>query len=121
MNFIAKQAAGNMMNNAKQAITPSKGPKINWDDFNYPPLIKLIHFDMSEIEDNKIMIVRFLWLSHLLIFAYSILNIINNIAVVAQGGKGVRILYSFMFFFSFNPIQGYWFLLTFKIYILSGL
>jgi hypothetical protein len=83
MNFVAKQAANNMINKAKETMTPSKGPKINWEDFNYPPLIKLIHFDLSEIEESKVTIVRFLWFSHLLIFAYSILNIINNIAVVA--------------------------------------
>lgn len=104
MNFAAKTVANSMMSKAKEAVTPNKGPKINWEDFNYPPLIKLIHFDLSEIEETKVTVVRFLWLSHLLIFAYSIINILNNIVCVAQGEKGVRILYAFMFFFTFNPI-----------------
>ena len=104
MNIVAKTAANNMMNKAKEAVNPSKGPKINWDDFNYPPVVKLIHFDLSEVEECKVTTVRFLWFSHLLIFAYSIINIIDNIVCVAQGEKGVRILYAFMFFFTFNPI-----------------
>ena len=83
MNFMAKTAANNMVNNVKESITPSKGPKINWDDFNYPPIIKIIHFDLSEVEESKVTVVRFLWFSHILLFAYSIINIIDNIVGAA--------------------------------------
>ena len=71
--------------------------EINWQDFNYPPLIKMIHFVPSEIQEHRLVIfLRFS--THLLLFIEGILNIVNNSIQTAQGGSGVRIAYSFMFF-----------------------
>lgn len=109
MNIVAKAALNNSVTNIKAVLTPSNqtGPKIDWDNFNYPPLLKVIHYDISEVSPEKKLIVRALWLSHVLIMVESILNIINTIAIAAVLGSPIRIMYSFMFLFSFNPLAWY--------------
>lgn len=106
MNIVAKAALQKSVSSVKNSITPSSGSKINWDDFNYPPLLKVIHYDITEVDPEVRTGVRAMWLSHVLIFVEGILNLINNIAIVAAGGPGVRILYSIMFLFSFVPLAG---------------
>ena len=104
--FVAKTMITDQIKSMKGEITgTSNKNKINWDDFNYPPFLKVIHYDVSEVDPEHRLIVRSLWLSHILIFVYSIVNIINNISItIGTQNYGIRILYSFMFFFSFNPI-----------------
>ena len=53
---------------------------IDWNDFNWPPLVKVMHFKLDELEGNERTIARNLWLTHLAIFLISIINIINSIA-----------------------------------------
>ncbi|KAM3136919.1 hypothetical protein pb186bvf_011004 [Paramecium bursaria] len=114
--FVAKTMITDQIKTMKGEITgTSNKNKINWDDFNYPPFLKVIHYDVSEVDPEHRLIVRSLWLSHILIFVYSIVNIINNISItIGTQNYGIRILYSFMFFFSFNPIQGFLFYRGYK-------
>jgi hypothetical protein len=107
MNYVAKAALNNSIQSVKSSMTPQSGPKINWEDFNYPPLLKVIHYDITEVPAEKRLTVRFMWLSHVLIFVEGILNLINSIAIVASAGQGIRILYSVMFLFSFVPLAAY--------------
>lgn len=106
MNIVAKAALNNSINSVKSSITSSTstGPKINWDDFNYPPLLKVIHYDITEVKEEDRLTVRAMWLSHVLIMVETLLNLINNIAIGVALDTKVRILYSIMFFFSFVPI-----------------
>jgi len=105
MNYVAKAALNNSVQSIKSSMTPQSGPKINWDDFNYPPLLRVIHYDITEVDNEKRLAVRALWLQHVLIFVEGFINIINSIAITAAGSSGVRILYSFMFMFSFVPLS----------------
>lgn len=100
-SFVAKSVLNDSISQLK---SNSKQSKIDWDDYNYPPLLKVIHYDIEEVEPEHRLIVRALWLSHILIAIYSLLNIINNSIQTGYGNDGIRILYSFMFLFSFNPI-----------------
>lgn len=86
MNYVAKAALNNSVQSVKSSMTPQTGPKINWDDFNYPPLLKVIHYDITEVDNEKRLTVRAMWLQHVLIFLEGFINIINSIAITAAGG-----------------------------------
>jgi hypothetical protein len=91
------------MNSARDSTT-SKTPEINWQDFNYPPLLKIIHFTPSELPEEHKSIIWMLFATHIIILVESLLNIINNSVQTAEGFDGIRILYSFLFLFLFNPL-----------------
>ncbi|CAD8099369.1 unnamed protein product [Paramecium primaurelia] len=103
-SYVANSVLNDSIRQFKSNQNDSK-QKIDWDDFNYPPLIKVIHYNIEEVQPEYRLVVRSLWLSSILIFAYTLLNIIDNSVQAGYGLDGIRILYSFMFLFSFNPIQ----------------
>ncbi|CAK58876.1 unnamed protein product (macronuclear) [Paramecium tetraurelia] len=105
---MASYVVNSVLNDSIRSIKSNQNDskqKINWDDFNYPPLIKVIHYNIEEVQPEYRLVVRSLWLSSILIMAYTLLNIIDNSIQAGYGNDGIRILYSFMFLFSFNPIQ----------------
>ena len=54
--------------------------KIDWDNINYPPFLKLFHFSFIDTEGKTERIyLRPLWITHILIFSITIINLINNI------------------------------------------
>lgn len=65
-------------------MQPATG-QINWNDFNYPPLLKLFRFKRSEIPDAFKTQVFLLWLNHILIIIGNILNFVTNIVATATG------------------------------------
>ncbi|CAD8191253.1 unnamed protein product [Paramecium octaurelia] len=103
-SFVTNTVLNESMRQFKSNQNDSK-QKIDWNDFNYPPLIKVIHYNIEEVQPEYRLVVRSLWLSSILIVAYTLLNIIDNSIQAGYGIDGIRILYSFMFLFSFNPIQ----------------
>ncbi|CAK92090.1 unnamed protein product (macronuclear) [Paramecium tetraurelia] len=103
-SFVTNTVLNESMRQFKSNQNDQK-QKIDWNDFNYPPLIKVIHYNIEEVQPEYRLVVRSLWLSSILIVAYTLLNIIDNSIQAGNGIDGIRILYSFMFLFSFNPIQ----------------
>ncbi|CAD8114311.1 unnamed protein product [Paramecium sonneborni] len=103
-SYVAKSVLNDSIRQLKSNQKDSK-QNIDWDDFNYPPLIKVIHYNIEEVQPEYRLVVRSLWLSSILIAVYTLLNIIDNSIQTGYGNDGIRILYSFMFLFSFNPIQ----------------
>lgn len=71
---------------------------IRWNHYNYPPLLKIIHFVPSELPKNKKFIVLSLFIIHLAILLNCFLNFIGS---CAQGG--LRVLYSLLFLLCINP------------------
>ncbi|KAF4659782.1 hypothetical protein FOZ61_004502 [Perkinsus olseni] len=70
---------------------------IDWSDFNYPPLLNIIHFDMQDLPQGEIHSAgRLLHLSLKLTFALLALNIADTVAVVAlyEAAEKVRLLYA---------------------------
>lgn len=59
--------------------------QINWNEFNYPPLLKLFRFKRSEIPEALKWQVFFQWLNHILIIMGVTLNLITNIISTATG------------------------------------
>ncbi|CAD8189254.1 unnamed protein product [Paramecium pentaurelia] len=103
-SYVANSVLNDSIRQFKSNQNDSK-QKIDWDDFNYPPLIKVIHYNIEEVQPEYRLVVRSLWLSSILIVAYTLLNIIDNSVQAGYGLDGICILYSFMFLFSFIPIQ----------------
>ena len=85
----------NMANNAfektKAQITAPK-TSIDWNDFNWPPLIRVVHFTLAELKEPHWKIVRNLYFYLLFNFAHFILNSISIITQVIVGYSGLRIL-----------------------------
>ncbi|KAL4499801.1 hypothetical protein ABPG72_015150 [Tetrahymena utriculariae] len=104
MNSIGKAALSSQVSGSgnKYAVNASSKSGIKWTDFNYPPLIKIIHYDRSELQDPHKKIATLLWLGHILILIISIINFINN----CVQGVGFRIGLSVAFFILFNPFEG---------------
>ncbi|KAF4687109.1 hypothetical protein FOZ60_004322 [Perkinsus olseni] len=70
---------------------------IDWSDFNYPPLLNIIHFDMQDLPQGEIHSAgRLLHFSLKLTFALLALNIADTVAVVAlyEEAEKVRLLYA---------------------------
>ena len=57
---------------------------IDWNDFNYPLLIKIYHYDPTETPEIHRRRVALLRLNHTLIILATFLNIIANIVGAAQ-------------------------------------
>lgn len=75
----------------------SQRSEINWHEYNYPPLLKLMHFRPSELPDDRKALIMQLFAIHLIVFVNTILNIVDN---CIEGGLGI--LYAFLFMFIFN-------------------
>ena len=78
--------------------TASLQGNIRWHHYNYPPLLKLVHFVPSEINKNKKFIVMALFIVHLVILGSTL---INFICACFQGG--LRVLYAFLLLLFINP------------------
>ena len=77
---------------------------IKWDDFNYPPLLHLIHYSSAELPDSFRNKVRCIHASFLILLLVLIINVVNVIVQVAQGGEGINIFYSILNIFIFGPL-----------------
>lgn len=79
----------NMINAAKPTSS-SSGEVINWSEFNFPPLIKIMHKNFSEVKDNdKRRISKMMYVVFLIIFLILIINFINQIIEVSLGASGL--------------------------------
>lgn len=75
---------------------------MRWTHYNYPPLLKLIHFVPAELPRHKKFIVLSLFIIHLTILLNCLLNFV---ASCAQGG--LRVLYSLLLLLCLNPFVLY--------------
>jgi hypothetical protein len=54
MSFAAKAAARTGMEYAQNSFTKTATAaksEINWNEYNFPPLLKLFHFNLSELDE----------------------------------------------------------------------
>eukprot|EP00931_Biecheleriopsis_adriatica_P051687 TRINITY_DN30009_c0_g1_i1.p1 TRINITY_DN30009_c0_g1~~TRINITY_DN30009_c0_g1_i1.p1 ORF type:complete len:229 (-),score=34.79 TRINITY_DN30009_c0_g1_i1:91-732(-) len=88
----ASAAASNFSGGAKQAIgkpldglaSPATHSDINWVDFNYPPLLRLIHFNMEELPTSLTGIVRCFNVSFQLTTFTCLISLVNTVILVAS-------------------------------------
>jgi len=74
-----------------QLSVRARGPgcDICWEDFNYPPVLRLVHFDMTELPMQLRRTVRLLNLSFLLTSFVCLLNTVDTAILVLLGSVPV--------------------------------
>ena len=77
MKYVTSEAV------SSEGSVANKG-NIDWNDFNYPCLIKIYHYDPKETPEVHRRRVALLRANHTLIIIALLLNIIANIAGAAQ-------------------------------------
>ena len=97
MNTLAMSIGQKQMENAfektKAQITAPK-TCIDWNDFNWPPFINIVHFKLSELKDPHLLPSRRQYILFLLLCFHAVLNFVTVIVEVASGYSGLRILAS---------------------------
>jgi hypothetical protein len=79
---------------------------IDWSDFNFPPLIRVIHFRLDELPPPYKGIVRFFFISTFIILpALLAFNILSNIIQAFYSLPALRILFSILFTIIILPIS----------------
>jgi len=122
MEFIAGQMASHAGKKAYAGVSSQLGraagrgkySHIQWENYNYPPCMKLIHYDLDEIEEPTRTYVQRLNISLVLTFFGCLLNLINNIVWCIMGIGGPRVVYSFFNILLFPPLGLYAFYKGFR-------
>ena len=104
-NLAMDQVSKEFEKTKAQMTTPKS--KINWDDFNWPPFIRIAHFSLQELREPHFGIVKkYYWLL-LLQVVHVIFNLINQIIQTAVGYSGLRILAWFLIMLIITSAAGY--------------
>ena len=99
MNSLAMNIGQRQLESAfdktKAQLTAPK-TSIDWNDFNWPPFLNIIHFKLSELKDPHLLPCRRLYGLFWLMVAHSVLNLVSIIIQVATGYSALRILASIL-------------------------
>ena len=88
--------------------------KIDWMDLNYPPFIKLFHYDIDEIEDDYRRLFLWVELYFMAFGGFFVLNFFNTIVQVSVGYPATRILASLFYFVLLISLAGFGFYKLFQ-------
>ena len=91
---------------AQLATTKSR---IDWNDFNYPPMFRFFHFSLSELREPHLPIVKRLWLINMLQTLHFFFNLFNCIVQSAMGLGIVRSISSPLWFIFLSAVSTYGF------------
>eukprot|EP01017_Pseudomicrothorax_dubius_P050547 TRINITY_DN9597_c0_g1_i4.p1 TRINITY_DN9597_c0_g1~~TRINITY_DN9597_c0_g1_i4.p1 ORF type:complete len:183 (-),score=29.13 TRINITY_DN9597_c0_g1_i4:24-572(-) len=80
---------------------------VKWEEYNYPPLLNVVHFKLSELENPHRNMVQKIHFCFVLIFLISIINFINSIVQTISGYSALLIIYSILNFIIFNIFAFY--------------
>ena len=77
---MAKDKASGAVNDLKAKLG-GNSLKVEWNSYNYPPCIKVMHYDLSELEPDQtvLRITKSLWVTHIAIFILSLFNIVSTV------------------------------------------
>ena len=92
-----------------RAQIATKNSKIDWEDYTYPPLLKLFHYKLDELREPHRPVVKQLFIIHLLQVLHFLFNFFNVIVQVAYGLGVIRIISSPIFFLVIAVISTYQF------------
>lgn len=100
MKAVKAQASSTLNTMKAQMINQSSGnlSNIKWNEYNYPPLLRLIHYDLDELDDERRSLVRKINWTFLIIPLIGVINIIDCIAQAAgpDDYDKLNVLYSFL-------------------------
>ena len=109
--MMAKSAANSAIKDAGRAMGGDDTPNshINWEDFNYPPIpfLKVIHYNLDELENPHKAIVNKLHLSVKLLMLALLVNLGNCIFVAIAYGSFKVIIYSVVHLIILPPLHIY--------------
>ena len=96
--YMAKAGLNSVMSGMKNTnIVPSShNSHIDWNDYNFPPCIKVVHFRLSDFHDNEKKVITKMYASWILLFAVLSWNIISTIVLSATILAKINILYTFL-------------------------
>eukprot|EP00920_Eleutheroschizon_duboscqi_P036798 GHVT01088403.1.p1 GENE.GHVT01088403.1~~GHVT01088403.1.p1 ORF type:complete len:128 (-),score=22.47 GHVT01088403.1:711-1094(-) len=80
---------------------------IEWTNFNYPPLLRIFHYDPSELPTPVTRVCHALHGAAILAAVTLILNFIDNIVIGIGGAPKIWILYSLLNFIIVVPFALY--------------
>eukprot|EP01017_Pseudomicrothorax_dubius_P036581 TRINITY_DN5252_c0_g3_i1.p1 TRINITY_DN5252_c0_g3~~TRINITY_DN5252_c0_g3_i1.p1 ORF type:complete len:202 (-),score=39.55 TRINITY_DN5252_c0_g3_i1:49-654(-) len=115
MNKLATEVFKNQITSILPIDGSAKKPtdawlaNIRWEDYNYPPGLRVVHFDLSELQSPHKEMVRRMYLCFQLIFLISIVNFVNALAQAFTLGDWIAIVYSILNFIIFNTFAFYTF------------
>ena len=108
---IAKHMASNSVSNMKNAVGDSlranPNPQIDWNDFNYPPVLRLFHYNIEELQGAQKAIVSKMHLSYVIFLLSCVVNLASSLVMITDHGAIVRICYSVLNFIIIMPIVLY--------------
>ena len=100
-----KQAASSQIGSIKSSLKgQSNANAIKWDDFNYPPVLRIIHYSSEELPDPAKGLSKRIHASFLILVLTLLINLVNCIVQVAQGAEGIMIFYSVLNILIFTPL-----------------
>mmetsp|Transcript_6848 Transcript_6848/g.19917 ORF Transcript_6848/g.19917 Transcript_6848/m.19917 type:complete len:246 (-) Transcript_6848:216-953(-) len=97
VNYITREI------NAVDGTAAARPASINWENFNFPPYLRIIHFDLDELDAVPRLVVRWCYWSFKALVLGVCLNLLTSIVLASLGvpGTGVHVAYSL-----FNVIIG---------------
>merc|ERR1712079_188122 len=78
---------------------------INWVDFNYPPLLRLIHYDLEELPSALIWIIRCFNISFQITTFACALNLLDTLIIVMSTKAPLRWLLQSMIHLVLLPVS----------------
>lgn len=111
---IGKKVVETKIKSTLSSAPPKTNKEIDWKDFNHPPLIKVFHFSLDEIEEEHQQTFKFFNYYFLSFFGLFILNFINSIIQVSVGYTWTRIFSSFFYYCILIGLASYGFYNLFK-------
>src|SRR5574343_1639467 len=107
--FVAKAGLNSVMSGMKNTnIVPSShNSHIDWNDYNFPPCIKVVHFRLSDFHDNEKKVITKMYVSWILLLSVLSWNIISTIVLSATILAKINILYTFLNFILGMPLGTY--------------
>mmetsp|Transcript_18852 Transcript_18852/g.48589 ORF Transcript_18852/g.48589 Transcript_18852/m.48589 type:complete len:239 (+) Transcript_18852:71-787(+) len=97
MRKAATSAARGIGSTAGSALASRNA--INWDNYNYPPLLHVVHFDLEELDAVPRLIVRWCHWSYKLLVVCLFTNFVTNL-VLAIGAVKLKYLHAVYAFFN---------------------
>mmetsp|Transcript_29970 Transcript_29970/g.41501 ORF Transcript_29970/g.41501 Transcript_29970/m.41501 type:complete len:216 (-) Transcript_29970:337-984(-) len=98
LELAVKQSASSAARSVTDNVTNRAQRSVNWEDYNYPPYFRIVHYDNGDLEvPGQRSAVTWAHWSYIATLAALILNILGNL-VLAFGGvkdKGVHVVYAF--------------------------
>lgn len=69
---------------------------INWDNYNYPPFLKIMHFDLNELDPSCKTVMRWVDTAYKLLIFCLLTNFVTNFILVVEGvpQKSLHVVYS---------------------------